>query len=230
MYIRIFKRLIDICIAITALFLLLPLFIPVIFILLFTGEHEVFYLQNRIGFKNSTFRIWKFATMVKNSVNLGTGSLTLRKDPRVLPFGKFLRYTKINELPQIINVLLGNMSLVGARPQLKVDFDTYPPSVQEHIYDTPPGITGVGSIIFRDEEELISKAKGEKHAFYRDHIAPYKGEVEMWYQKNISFCTDMKLILLTAWVMIFPCSNLIYKVFKTLPPYPRDLRDTLFEN
>lgn len=224
MYVKYYKRIFDFCFALIALFILLPLFIPVVIILLLTGEHEVFYLQNRIGYKNTPFRIWKFATMVKNSVNMGTGSLTLRKDPRVLPFGRFLRYTKINELPQIINVLIGDMSVVGARPQMKVDFDTYTKEIQDHVYDTPPGITGVGSIIFRDEEEIISNASGDKHVFYRDHIAPYKGEVEMWYQQNISFCTDLKLIFVTAWVMICPCSNILYKVFKSIPPLPQDLK------
>jgi lipopolysaccharide/colanic/teichoic acid biosynthesis glycosyltransferase len=220
MYIAFFKRIVDVILALLAITVLLPLFIPVMIILLLTGEHEVFYLQNRVGHRNAPFKIWKFATMVKNSVNMGTGSLTVRNDPRVLPFGRFLRKTKINEFPQLVNVLLGTMSFVGARPQLKVDFDTFSPSVQASIYTTPPGITGVGSIIFRDEEKWISEAPGDKHVFYRDHIAPYKGAVEMWYQQHVSFTTDILLILITAWVIIAPESNLLYKVFKSLPPKP----------
>jgi len=223
MYTSFSKRIIDLILATIALVVLLPLFIPVAIILLLTGEHEVFYLQNRVGYKNTPFKIWKFATMVKNSSKMGTGSLTLRNDPRVLPFGKLLRKTKINELPQIINVLIGNMSIVGARPQMMVDFEKFTPEVQASIYNTPPGITGVGSIIFRDEEKWISEATGDKHAFYRDHIAPYKGEVEMWYQQHISFATDMKLIGITAWVILCPESELLYKVFKTLPAKPAEL-------
>ena len=224
MYIKIIKRLVDILLSILALTILLPLFIPIIIILLLTGEHEVFYLQTRIGKKNSKFKIWKFTTMVKNSANMGTGSLTLRDDPRVLPIGKFLRKTKINELPQFINVLIGNMSMVGARPQMEVDFLKFPGHVQKSIYDTPPGITGVGSIIFRDEERWISEAEGDKHEFYKNHIAPYKGEVEMWYQQNISLYTDLMLILLTVWVILAPESDVIYKVFKGLPEKPEGLK------
>lgn len=155
---------------------------------------------------------------------MGTGSLTLRNDPRVLPVGRFLRKTKINELPQFINVLLGSMSMVGARPQMTVDFEKYTPEVQQRIYNTPPGITGVGSIVFRDEERWISEAEGDKHAFYRDHIAPYKGAVEMWYQQHISLCTDLMLIAITVWVVVFPNSEILYRVFKSLPEKPAELR------
>ena len=224
MYIKITKRLVDILLSLLALTILLPLFIPIIIILLLTGEHEVFYLQTRIGLKNTKFKIWKFTTMVKNSANMGTGSLTIRNDPRVLPIGKFLRKTKINEFPQFINVLIGNMSMVGARPQMDVDFLKFPEHVQKRIYDTPPGITGVGSIIFRDEERWISEAEGNKHEFYRNHIAPYKGEVEMWYQQNVSLFTDLMLIALTVWVILVPDSEVIYKVFKSLPARPEELK------
>lgn len=147
------KRLIDFIVAFVALLVLSPILIPICILLLLTGEHEVFYLQKRVGYKNKRFQIWKFATMLKNSPNMGTGSLTLRGDSRVLPMGKFLRKTKINELPQIVNVLIGNMSLVGPRPQMEVDFYRYPEHIQEVIYNAKLGITGIGSIVFRDEEK-----------------------------------------------------------------------------
>ena len=98
------KRITDLLISIFALILLSPLFLIVAIILKFSGEGEIFYLQQRLGYLNKKFKIIKFATMVKNSPNIGTGSLTLRDDPRVLPFGKFLRKSKINELPQIFLV------------------------------------------------------------------------------------------------------------------------------
>ncbi len=224
MYKYFFKRLFDFILALIALILLLPLAIPIIIVLKLTGEHEVFYLQNRVGYKNKYFKIWKFATMMKNSANIGTGSLTVRNDPRVTPFGRFLRKTKINELPQIVNVLIGNMSFVGARPQMEVDFLKFPEHVQKVIYDTKPGITGIGSIIFRDEEKWISNAKGDKHEFYKNHIAPYKGELEIWYQKNLTFWTDVKLVFCTAWVIIFSESELPFKIFKGLPPKPDALK------
>jgi lipopolysaccharide/colanic/teichoic acid biosynthesis glycosyltransferase len=223
MYKYFFKRMKDLILSLLAIIFLSPFLIPVCLILLLTGEHEIIYLQDRVGYKNSRFKIWKFATMVKNSSKMGTGSLTIRNDPRVLPFGRFLRKTKINELPQIVNVLLGNMSIVGPRPQMDVDFFKFPQHVQAVIYNSNPGITGIGSIIFRDEEKWISNATGDKHEFYKLHIAPYKGELELWYQQHLSFYTDCMLIFLTAWVILFPKSELVYKVFKDLPARPEEL-------
>lgn len=224
MYQHFFKRLIDIIFALVLLIVLSPFLITICAILFFTGEHEIFYKQKRVGHKNSRFMIWKFATMLKNSSKIGTGSLTVRDDPRVLPFGRFLRRTKINELPQLINILLGNMSIIGPRPQMEVDFFKFPEHVQKVIYNTNPGLTGIGSIIFRDEEKWISNAEGDKHEFYKQHIAPYKGELELWYLKNISFCTDFMLVYLTAWVIVAPESDLVYKVFKYLPERPVELK------
>ncbi len=193
-------------------------------LLLLTGEHEVFYLQNRVGYKNKNFKIWKYATMLKNSPNMGFGSLTVHNDPRVTSVGNFLRKTKINELPQLVNVLIGNMSIIGARPQMKVDFLKFPEHMQKVIYDTNPGISGIGSIIFRDEEKWISNAKVDPHVFDREHIAPYKGELEMWYQKNISFIIDLKLVFCTVWVILFSKSELPYKIFKGLPAKPKEFQ------
>jgi len=216
MYKSFFKRLIDLIFSAIGLVFLFPIIIPVILILRFTGEKEVFYSQERIGFKNKKFKIFKFATMLKNSPNLGTGSLTLRNDSRVLPFGKFLRKTKINELPQIFNVINGSMSIVGPRPQMEVDFLVYPENVQKLIYNSKPGITGIGSIIFRDEENDISKAVDPK-LYYREIIAPKKGTLELWYLKKISLSCDLKLIFITAWVIIFPESKIHNFFFSNLP-------------
>jgi lipopolysaccharide/colanic/teichoic acid biosynthesis glycosyltransferase len=209
------KRFFDLIFSITGLILLSPLLIPVIMILLFTGEHYVFYFQKRMGYKNREFAIWKFATMLKNSPSMGTGEITLRSDPRVTKFGKFLRITKINELPQLINVLIGNMSLVGARPLMKKSFDHYSDAVKQVVYNTPPGITGLGSVIFRDEEKLISDSS-DIQAAYRD-IFGYKGELEKWYQQHFSFYTDFMILFLTGWHIFFAKSNLVFKVFPSLP-------------
>ena len=212
------KRLLDIIVSIIALTLLLPLFIPIIILLRITAEGEVFYFQERIGLKNSRFQIWKFATMLKNSMNMGTGSITLQNDFRVTPIGKILRKTKINELPQIINILKGDISLVGPRPLVTKTFSAYTEEIQSKIYNVKPGLTGIGSIVFRDEESLISAVKDEDpHEFYKRVIAPYKGELEMWYQKNKSFFLDLQLIFMTAWVILFPESKLYEKWFKDLP-------------
>ena len=175
-----FKRFLDLGIASITFLILLPLFLPITIILRFTGEGEVFYLQERIGYKNSKFNIWKFATMLKNSLDMGTGSITLENDFRVTRFGKFLRKTKINELPQLYNIIKGDITIVGPRPVLDQDWKLYPDSIINKIYDVKPRLTGIGSIIFRDEESLMSSVEGEDyHEFYKKVIAPYKGKLEM---------------------------------------------------
>ena len=212
------KRLLDIIVSFITLIILLPLFVPVVIALRLTAEGEVFYFQERIGLNNSRFQIWKFATMLKNSMNMGTGSITLQNDFRVTPIGKFLRKTKINELPQIINILKGDISLVGPRPLVTKTFSAYSAEVQEQVYKVKPGLTGIGSIIFRDEESIISAVKDEDpHEFYKRVVAPYKGEVEMWYQDHRTFFLDLQLIFMTAWVILFPESRLYEKWFKDLP-------------
>ena len=215
---KVLKRLIDILVGLTTLTLLLPMFVPIMIILRFTAEGEVFYFQERIGLNNSKFQIWKFATMLKNSMNMGTGSITLQNDFRVTKVGKILRKTKINELPQIINILKGDISLVGPRPLVTKTFSAYSNEVQAIIYKVKPGLTGIGSIIFRDEESLISNVTDQDpHHFYKKVIAPYKGELELWYQKNQSTLLDLKLIFLTAWVIIFPKSQLYERWLTDLP-------------
>ena len=209
------KRLLDLIIASVALLILSPILIPICVLLAFTGEKEVFYLQKRVGYKNRIFDIWKFATMVKNSPNIGSGAMTLRNDPRVTPMGKFLRITKINELPQIINVLKGDMSIVGPRPLMKVSFDMYSEDIQKIIYNSKPGITGIGSLVFRDEEKLVSDAENPEEMYKK--IFPFKGQLELWYQKNASVLLDIQLIFLTAWNILFSDSDLYKKWFKDLP-------------
>ena len=217
---RALKRFFDLVIALIALLILSPLLLVIMIALRFTGEGEVFYKQNRIGYHNSFFGIWKFATMLKDSPNLGTGSLTVRGDPRVTPVGRFLRATKINEVPQLLNVVSGQMSFVGPRPQMKIDFDIYPDAVRESIYSVPPGITGIGSIVFRDEERLLSQPGVDPRAFYEEKIAPYKGALELWYLEHRSLLLDARLVLITAWVVLRPESSIVYRTFPDLPARP----------
>lgn len=215
---NIIKRLGDLLVSSITLLILLPVFIPIIVVLRFTAEGEVFYFQERYGYRNSKFQIWKFATMLKDSMNIGAGSITLQNDPRVTRIGMFLRKTKINELPQMINVLKGDISLVGPRPLVLKTFKAYNEEIQSKIYNVKPGLTGIGSIIFRDEESIISAVTEEDpHEFYKRVIAPYKGELEMWYQENLSLVLDVKLIFMTAWVILVPESKLYEKWFRDLP-------------
>ena len=213
----VFKRFFDILLSAALLLLLSPLLIPILIGLKLTGEGEIFYKQERVGLKNNKFNILKFATMLKNSPNMSGGVITTKKDPRITPMGGFLRKSKINELPQLLNILKGDMSFVGPRPVMQVSFDAYPEKVQASIYNVTPGLTGVGSIIFRDEEELITKVKnsgGDTWDYYKNTIYPFKGELEMWYLKNQSFIVDLKIIVLTAVVIFLPNYTGIKKWFK----------------
>lgn len=211
------KRFFDIVFALLALIILSPLLIPIIILLLLTGEHEVFFRQDRVGYHNKIFRIWKFATMLKNSPNMGNGDVTTRNDPRVTKMGQFLRISKLNELPQLINILTGDMSFVGPRPLMKVGFDRYSDEMKARVYNAKPGLTGIGSLVFRDEEMIITKSTLPPHECYRDVILPYKGAVEVWYQQHISFYTDFMILFLTGWYIVFSNSKLMYKVFPSLP-------------
>jgi lipopolysaccharide/colanic/teichoic acid biosynthesis glycosyltransferase len=222
MYLTI-KRFFDITFGLVAVLILSPLLIPVIIGLRLTGERYIFYLQERVGYKNKRFNIYKFATMLKDSPNMPGGLITTKKDPRLTPMGGFLRASKINELPQVLNILFGHMSIVGPRPVMPKSFDVYPEEIQKIIYNVKPGLTGVGSVIFRDEEQLLTKIKnegGDPWEFYMNTLYPFKGQVEKWYQENQSFYTDFICIFLTAWVIIFPQSTLIYKVFPSIPNRP----------
>ena len=112
------------------------------------------------------------------------------------------------------------MSFVGPRPVMQKSFDSYPRLIQNNIYNVNPGLTGIGSIVYRDEEKLITQVKNRNEDvwdFYKNKIYPYKGELEIWYQLNQSFLLDFKLIFLTAWVILFPSSNLYKKWFRNLP-------------
>lgn len=214
------KRLLDIVFASVAIILLLPLMLPIIIALKLTGEGYIWYLQERVGYKNQPFMIYKFATMLKDSPNMQGGVITTKKDPRLTPLGGFLRSTKINELPQLLNILFGQMSFIGPRPVMKISFNAYPTAVQQQIYNVKPGLTGIGSVIFRDEEHLISEVKnngGDTWEFYTEKIYPYKGNLEFWYQEKQSLLTDIKIVIITAWVIINPTSNIVYNWFKEIP-------------
>jgi lipopolysaccharide/colanic/teichoic acid biosynthesis glycosyltransferase len=211
------KRFFDILFSLIALLLLSPVFIPIVILLLLTGEHEVFYRQDRVGYKNRIFGILKFATMLKNSPNMGSKDLTMRNDPRVTRVGRFLRKSKINELPQLINILIGDMSFTGPRPLMKSGFDRYSEEMKAKVYNVQPGLTGIGSIVFRDEELIITQSKLTPEECYRDVILPYKGALEIWYQQHRKFYTDFMILFLTAWYVFFPSSKLVYKVFPGLP-------------
>lgn len=216
------QRLFDIVFSGLALLVLAPLLVPIAIALRLTGEGEVFFIQQRVGRGGQPFGLYKFATMLKNSPNLGTGTVTVKNDPRVLPLGRFLRKTKINELPQLLNIFKGDMSIIGPRPQTQRCFDAFPARSQAEIIKVRPGLSGIGSIVFRDEEELMHASK-EPERFYDEVIMPYKGALEEWYVAHQGLWTYLAAIFVTAWVVLVPESRLAWRVFPQLPAVPAEL-------
>ena len=206
-----------------ALLVLSPLLVPIVIILKFSGEGEVFFSQERIGKDGKLFKLFKFATMLKDSPSLGTGTVTMRDDPRVLPVGRFLRKTKINELPQIFNIFFGDMSIIGPRPLTQQTFSSYYDTTQAIIKQVRPGLSGVGSIIFRGEEDIMHGANASVD-FYDNFIAPFKGELEEWFVANKTLYIYFKAIFVTVWIILFPKTKIPWIVFKGLPVPPKELR------
>jgi lipopolysaccharide/colanic/teichoic acid biosynthesis glycosyltransferase len=215
-------RFFDIFFSSLALLFLLPLFIPIVLILRFTGEREIFYRQERVGRHGTPFSLLKFATMLKNSPSIGAGEITIKNDPRVLPFGRFLRKTKINELPQLLNILFGHISVVGPRPMVSNTFHKYSLEAKSELNKVKPGLTGVGSIFFRDEE-LFLEGKEDPRQFYDEHIIPFKNKLEIWFVKNKSLLLYFRIIFITAWVILFPKSKIVLSKFNSLPKVPDEL-------
>ncbi|MBC5766932.1 sugar transferase [Ramlibacter sp. GTP1] len=220
------QRLADIVLSAAALLVLSPLLLPVALLLRLTGEGEVFYVQPRVGMGGREFGVLKFATMLKDSPNIGAGTVTVRDDPRILPVGGFLRKTKINELPQLLNILFGDMSVVGPRPLVRKAFETYDPQTQEIIKRLRPGLSGLGSMVFRNEEEILHGSQ-DPLAFYYRVVGPYKGQLERWYYENASLAVYIKVIVVTAILVVRPDTGLVFRVFKDLPEPPPELRDVL---
>lgn len=220
------QRFFDILISGLAILCLSPLFIIVIFLLRFTGEGELFFKGERVGKNLEKFQILKFVTMVKNSPNIGTGTLTVGDDPRILPLGKYLRKWKINELPQLFNVFAGHMSIVGPRPQSIRNFNAFSSDVQDYISRERPGLTGIGSLFFRNEEDILA-ASEDPDQLYDNLIMPYKGNLELWYVDNQSIFLYFKLIWLTFYTVVFSKNLDLFLSIPNLPKPKSDLLDLL---
>lgn len=220
------QRFFDILIAGLAVLICSPLFIIVIMVLRFTGEGEIFFRGERIGEKRKKFQILKFVTMLRDSPNIGTGTLTVGDDPRILPVGKYLRNWKINELPQLLNVFMGHMSMVGPRPQSIRNFSAFTNDAQDSISMVRPGLTGIGSLFFRNEENLLAAAE-DPDQLYDNIIMPYKGELELWYIENKSIFLYGKLIWLTLWMVVFSKNVDLFLSIPNLPNPKSELLDHL---
>lgn len=213
-------RFIDIVLSLIAIVVLLPFMIPIVIGLKLTGEHHVFYKQTRVGKGGKEFGLMKFATMLENSQYMPGGLTTLKDDPRVLPMGRLLRKTKINELPQLINILVGDMSVIGFRPPVPKIYMKWPESVKEKLKDCKPGLSGIGSIVFRNEEEILQEIEN-KEQFYMDAILPYKMELEAWYSNNNSIFLYWELIFFTIDAVL---GGKKWKRIKGLPEIPDNLK------
>ena len=218
-------RFFDILFSFLAILILLPFMLPIMIALKLTGEHYIFYQQPRIGKGGKEFKVLKFATMLKDSPNMAGGVLTQKNDPRILPMGNFLRKTKINELPQLVNIFIGQMSVIGPRPQAKSHYDLYSDEVKSAIDSVPPGLSGLGSVVFRDEEDMLSAVAGDRDAFHDTVIAPYKGALEIWFVRHRSVGVYFKLIFLTILVVLRPSSKAWRTAFKDLPLVPDELAE-----
>ena len=216
------QRFFDIVLSTAAILVSSPIILSTCIVLRFTGEGEIFYKQKRVGRFGRSIEIIKFATMLKNSPHIGTGTVTLMDDPRVLPVGRFLRKSKINELPQLFNVLSGDMSLIGPRPQTQRCFQAFPESLQDRIVSVRPGLSGIGSIFFRNEESMLHDAE-DAELFYDTVIMPYKGELEAWYAKQNSLGLYFMLILSTVYVVLTNKILLSKTVLSSIPSVPMRL-------
>lgn len=203
------KRLFDVVVAGTALLVVSPLLVLVAIAEKLTGQ-DVFFRQARAGHGGESFEVFKFTTMPKGSEKLGM--LAAADDKRPTRLGRLLRKTKINEIPQLINVVLGDMSLVGPRPLFREQVANYDEEVQRAIATLRPGVTGLGSLFFSAEDALLAGVE-DKDRFYDEVVLPQKGRLELYYAENRSFLFDLEIIWLTA-----------VAVSSRRPRFPRRLR------
>jgi lipopolysaccharide/colanic/teichoic acid biosynthesis glycosyltransferase len=188
------KRIFDIILSVVLLIITTPLMILISALIFFNDGWPVFYTQKRMGKNMKEFKIFKFRTMIKNADKKGN-TITTKNDPRILKIGKFLRKYKLDELPQLVNVLLGEMSIVGPRPDVKKYVYLFETDFKE-ILKVKPGITDFASLKFINEEEILEKYENREEA-YVSIVMPQKVKLFKEYVRNVSFKTDMMIILQT---------------------------------
>lgn len=192
---RFFKRTFDIIISALSLLLLLPIFVIIAIAIKCSSKGDVYFRQERVGKGGKPFKIFKFRTMVSDAENKGL-QITVGADARITKVGKFLRKTKIDELPQLINVLVGSMSLVGPRPEVPKYVNMYD-DVQRNVLLVRPGITELASIVYRNENELLAKSDNPEET-YINEIMPEKIRLNLEYIKKMNVFYDLILIIKTV--------------------------------
>jgi len=189
------KRLFDIVFSFLGLILISPLFLVIAFLIKKESSGPAFYRGRRVGKDGKIFRIFKFRTMVLNAEILG-GPSTAGDDPRLTKIGKFLKKFQLDELPQLINVLKGEMSLVGPRPEVKMYVDIMTPEERNTILSVKPGMTDLASLWNFHEGEVL-KGSLDPEKTYMEKIRPEKIRLQMEYVKNRSFLLDLKIVIKT---------------------------------
>jgi lipopolysaccharide/colanic/teichoic acid biosynthesis glycosyltransferase len=193
------KRIFDVAASIIGLIVLFPFFIIIAILIKLNDKGPIFYKQKRIGQNFKPFELLKFRTMVVNADKMGP-AVTKDGDPRITKIGKFLRKTKLDELPQLWNVIRGDMSIVGPRPEVEKYIQYYENDYKE-ILKVKPGITDYATIKFRNEEEILSKYDDTESAYIK-YVLPEKIKLYKTYIKEISLLTDLKIIFWTLWRIV----------------------------
>jgi lipopolysaccharide/colanic/teichoic acid biosynthesis glycosyltransferase len=194
------KRAIDICGALGGLALLSPVFAVVAIGIKLDSRGPVLFRQERVGRGGRSFSIFKFRSMTVGAARIGT-ALTVREDKRITRFGAFLRRTKLDELPQLLNVLAGDMSLVGPRPEVSEFLKYYTPRQRTIMLAAKPGMTDYAAIAFRNESELLDSSR-DPIEFYRRQIMPIKYAYYERYNSEIGILNDLRIILATTWLLV----------------------------
>jgi len=193
------KRIFDILFSFCILIILLPIILIISLIIYLYDKGPVFYKAPRVGKNGKLFKMYKFRTMVKNADKIGPSSTT-KSDNKITKVGKFLRKTKLDELPQFINVLLGEMSIVGPRPDVKQFTDLFTEE-EKIILSVKPGITDYASI-WNSNEAKILEGSDDPDKTYMEVIWPEKKQLQIKYVKERSFTTDIKIIILTLLALL----------------------------
>lgn len=189
------KRAIDLAIVIPGLVLLSPLLLAIAVVVRITSPGPVMFRQQRVGWRGELFEIFKFRTMVVDADQRGP-HLTVMNDPRITPLGRLLRRTKLDELPQLFNVLRGDMSLVGPRPQIPSVVSHYPEEVHRVVFSVRPGITDPATIQYRNEEQILAAAENPQRC-HIDRLLPRKLDMYVHYVRCQSTTTDARILLQT---------------------------------
>ncbi len=193
------KRTFDLGFAMIALLLLAPLFFLGSLLAKLQSKGPVFYKAKRVGKDETLFEMYKFRTMVVNADTLG-GSLTTYRDTRITPIGRFLRWTKLDELPNLINVIKGEMSLIGPRPEAP-NYVKHYTEIQKQVLQVKPGMTGPSQLANRDEEQKLKGQLDAEH-YYITELMPKKLALDLHYVATQSIASDIGWLLKTFWVVI----------------------------